>query len=119
METTESLTVDFGNLADMRAKLPRAHEILERKEARLRTQEQDTESWRAFVAMLENLAGAPARQEQIEAGHENGNAAVAPVDGNLDLVVGVVAREVRPIRALEVGKILRNEGHVISNAAVS
>jgi hypothetical protein len=122
----ESLQVDFADRHDIRAKLPRARKILERKEDELRAKTDDVESWRGFVELLETRAGSvPADQEPAA---PSGTAEPTPqspppgersADQPLDLVVEVVDREVRPIRAREVKAILNAEGVDIGGDAVS
>lgn len=123
--TTDSLTVDFTDRANVRAQLPHAREILERKQAAYAAMREEVTTWNDLVVLLERLAGGdgapapadtPDRQPAEDAPPA---AAVAPVDQPLELVVEVVNRELRPIRSKDVAKILRNEGHEFENVTVS
>lgn len=110
----ESLNIDFADRDDIRAKLPAARRRLENMERVLAAQQQEVEDWRLFVQMLTRRvgqAGDGASELEVDI--------VSPTVKPLDLVVEVVNREMRKIRAKDVGVILRGEGHTISNSAVS
>lgn len=127
----ESLTIDFADRDDVRAKLPQARRMLEHKERALNEAREDWEDWRAFVQMLERRAGVA---ETPEKEVSDGKIRVAPSETlptpeppagaakeaqPLDLVVEVLNRENRKIRAQDVAEILRREGHDLPKVTVS
>ncbi len=120
---SDSLQIDFGSVADMRSKLPRARQILEGKEAGLRAQQHDTDWWGSLVAMIESRVGSYGQDAPRPAEPEPASPEVRPATHNanriLDLVVSVVDRESRSIQALDVARILRSEGIDVSNSTVS
>jgi hypothetical protein len=124
----ESLNIDFFDPDDIRAKLPLARKHLNTEEAALRAKVEDVEGLREYVAILERrvkLSG-PA-----SAAHATGSSYAATDIPNqppkspsreaqpLDLVVEVVNRENRKIRAKDVAETLRSEGHDMPNMVVS
>jgi hypothetical protein len=131
---TESLTIDFGDPNDVRAKLPDARRILSRKHSASEAARKDWQVWDGYVKMLELRAGVsePETSGDAEVAAESvGRASPEPTDGDLgvparapkaaplDLVVEVVNREDRKIRAQDVAGILRREGHDLAKVAVS
>ena len=125
----DSLNIDFADRRDIRAKLPEARRILAEKEAALKIASDDVSEWRALVDVL-NLRAGIVTSEGIEDGRVTAEAETEPeLDGlagaqqagssPLDLVVGVVDRESRPIRSRDVASILRSEGIDIDNTTVS
>jgi hypothetical protein len=122
----ESLIVDLTNPEDARAKLPRARQILDRKEARLRERTADVESFRRVVETLGLIAGVagPPLDDPNDGGAETPPEGSTPANGSvspqpLDLVVSVIDRVQRPIRSRDVADMLRHDGHVIANDVVS
>lgn len=124
---TDSLQIDFGNVADMRAKLKHAKEIRDQKEEALRVLQQDAEWWRDLVKMIEQRVGTPAEAEiagsdpvtVIPTEKVERDAPTRSDVTPLDMVVDIVNRESRAIQAREVAGILRHEGVDVDNAAVS
>jgi hypothetical protein len=132
---TESLAIDFGDLDDVRAKLPDARRILSRKHSASEAARKDWQVWDGYVKMLELRAGVsdqPEASGDAEAAAESvDRASPEPTDGApdvpvsaskaapLDLVVEVVNRENRKIRAQDVAAILQREGHDLAKVAVS
>jgi hypothetical protein len=121
---TDSLQINFGDVDDMRAKLPRAREILERKDAEVQRVQRSADFWRRLVETLESQVpdaeGDISESESADRpDHTEGQISDHAPSDVLELVVGVVNTEGRPIRALEVAKILRGRGHRLENATVS
>lgn len=124
-----SLTVDFADRADVRAKLPEAKAALTRMEADLRDRQEYVDGWREFVNLLERRAGLlppaivlPEPEPEPLARAEGRGDVVARSSSPpqpLDLVVEVVNRETRKIRAREVTEILAMEGHGLAKSTVS
>lgn len=112
----EPLNIDFQDRADIRAKLPLAQARLDALEAALRGQVQEVEDWREYVAVLARRAELGPPEPEVA---DNRPTPLSRDAQPLDLVVEVVNREKRKIRAKHVGDILRSEGHEISNEAVS
>jgi len=131
---TESLAIDFGDLDDVRAKLPDACRILSRKHSASEAARKDWQVWDGYVKMLELRAGVSDRPEasgDAEAAAESVDRSPEPTDSApnvpvsaskaapLNLVVEVVNRANRKIRAQDVTEILRQEGHELAKVAVS
>jgi len=129
----DSLPIDFTDPEDIRAKLPTAKRQLEVMEAAFRKQAGEMEDWRDYVGMLvrraerlgvvdtsaasdETQGTDPADPETTPKTQEQRRpAAGQPVD----LVVEVVNREIRKIKAKAVADTLRSEGHDLPNVTVS
>jgi len=130
----DSLPIDFTDPEDIRAKLPRAKRQLEVMEAAFRKQAGEMEDWRDYVRTLVRRAerlgvvDAPAASDETQGTgpadpdpeatpktEERPPAAGQPVD----LVVEVVNREIRKIKAKAVADTLRSEGHDLPNVTVS
>jgi hypothetical protein len=111
----EPFIIDLNDPADLVVKLGEARAIVEVKEqelARFHDLEREVRKWRSVVAFL--LSQLPSEPDMASASNGNGRR-LKP----MDLVVDVVNREVRPIRAKEVRRILLDEGHQLSSSAVS
>jgi len=123
----ETLPIDFANRADVRAKLPAARHILEEKAETLRAADDEYQDWAGYVEKLEQ------RARTRDSGVSNATPPVAKpaapairddqapksAEAPTDLVVEVVDRENRKIRAQNVWSILRDEGHELEKVAVS
>jgi hypothetical protein len=115
---TESLRVDLADMDDVRAQLPRAREILERKRIALERSQADHDSFRELVALLAKRVGvdlddsAPTDRADLA-----GDSPQRRSDA-LSAVVELVNRENRPIRARDVQEILTREGHALVGDAV-
>lgn len=116
-----ALKVDFTDPADIAAKLPIARRLHEQRLA-------EAEGLGMLVQVLERLApadGAVAQpQADSEVAQQDGATAEPPPVKNetaqpVDLVVGVVNRENRRIRSIEVAETLRAQGYDVSNTTVS
>lgn len=59
MNDNDSLTVDLTSLEDIRAKLPLARDLYERKQEALVTLNQEVETWRDLVNLLARSVGEP------------------------------------------------------------
>lgn len=127
----ESLSVDFADRADIRAKLPHAREILAGREARLRDAREQVRGWMQLVELMERLSGVGVAIE-TQARDTGATPDVTPppaveqpqeptpkTSRPVDLVVEVVNREHRKIRSKDVARILQREGHDLSLTAVS
>jgi len=119
----ERLVIDFSDRDDIRAKLPAACKRLNELEEGLRVHTQEVEDWREIVSVLTRRAELPAPNGTVEHAPEKGEADSRSTGSRgaqpLDLVVEVVNRERREIRAKDVRDILREEGHDLSSDAVS
>jgi hypothetical protein len=123
----ETLPIDFADRADVRAKLPEARHILEEKAETLRAANDEYQDWAGYVEMLEQRAGTrdsgvpnttpPVAKPAAPAVRDD--QAPKPAEAPTDLVVEVVDRENRKIRAQDVWAILRDEGHELAKVAVS
>jgi hypothetical protein len=112
------LIIDFADRADIRAKLPAAEGRLADLEAALREQSEEVEDWREYVAVLRRraeLGSSSVPAAKVAEAPSLSSSDLPP----LDLVVEVVNRENRKIRSKDVAAILRSEGHVMTNMAVS
>jgi hypothetical protein len=131
MSRHESLPVDIADPEDVRAQLPRARNILAEKEDRHHREAKDVETWRARVALFEQIAGAEDAPEVIEADTgdqeqvEPGTIVVdfTGTESVLDAAVRTVNEQNRAIRSREVADLLRATGEfedltniVVSNA---
>jgi hypothetical protein len=115
---TDSLRVDLADMDDVRAQLPRACDILKRKRDALALCQSDYDSFRELVELLAKRAGVP-----FDEGDGDDDASATgtqtPSRGDvLSLVVEVVGRENRPIRARDVQRVLRAEGHELVGDSV-
>lgn len=122
----ESLSINFADRDDVLAKLPHARRIRDTKEQALRAAQGDWQVWVRYVAALEDRAGvdsAPGddRSDSAEPPMPSAEPTPEPVSslGPMDLVVEVVERENRKLRAKEVRQILHAEGHDLTSDAVS
>lgn len=116
----ETLLIDFADRADVRAKLPEARRILEAKAETLRVANDEYQDWAGYVEMLEQRAGARDGGVPTPAAPAvRGDEAAKPAEAPTDLVVEVVDRGDRKIRAQDVWAILRDEGHDLEKVAVS
>jgi hypothetical protein len=124
----ESLNVDFYDPDDIRAKLPFARKRLNTEEAALRAQTEGVEELRDFVALLERrvkLSGPASVAHDTTPSYAATDLPNQPPKSAsreaqpLDLVVEVVNRENRKIRAKDVAETLRSEGHDMPNMVVS
>lgn len=127
MFESESFQIDMGDPNDVRAKVPRAREILAKKEAALKEQTEDVAEWRVFVQLLERRAGSPDEAASTAGNDETDDAAstgeskpegkervsvdFTGVETVLDGVVRTVNEQNRPIRSREVAELLRREGN--------
>jgi hypothetical protein len=132
---TESLIIDFADRDDVRAKLPEARRILDEKHSALNAAQADWNDWSEFVTMLARRAGiddAPEPHDADSTAESTGHASPEPAAESvpeipaagsdaapLNLVVEVVSRANRKIRAQDVTEILRQEGHELAKVAVS
>jgi hypothetical protein len=118
MDSSRSLPVDLANRDDILAKLPEAEKILSLMERDLEEQQRERDRWRDLVDVLRSIAGTPNGDAHDPRPPATGNnpPSYSPMQ---DLVVGVVDREVRPIRAKEVAALLHAEGHDVSGDSVS
>jgi hypothetical protein len=114
MKASKSLTVDLADPSSILAKLPEAEETLAQMQLELEERQSEIIRWRDLVALMQALAAEP---------HKAGSLVAAEPAHQLTdlqaLVVGVVNREVRKIRAKEVTEVLRAEGYAISGDSVS
>lgn len=132
----ESLKIDFFDLEDIRRNLPAAKKRLDEMQTELSAKQREFEDWRMFVDFLARRANSVSHERQsseiatvadaavASAGQEStsNHEGAATGDGRpqpLDLVVEVVNREVRKIRAVEVANILLREGHKVTPMMVS
>ena len=123
----ETLPIDFADRKDVKAKLPKARRILEAKRLAMLHAQAEWKDWSGFVDMLEHRAGVSERP--IASGEAEEAASALPPDiepdepsdsaAPLDLVVEVVDRDIRKIRAQDVWGVLRDEGHELPKVAVS
>lgn len=118
-----SLTIDFTDRDDIRAKLPAARERLTEMERALREQSQEVDDWRILVETLTRRAEVPivpADKDVLEQEASNSvtYSQAGPVEP-LDLVVEVIDREIRKIKSKDVADILRSEGHAVENVVIS
>jgi hypothetical protein len=121
---TDSLRVDLSDPEDVRRALPLAEAIVKRKEAVLDEAQNAFNLWLRHFNYLKSVAG----EQQEGAGSQqtpepdtspNGSASGKADRSPSELVIEVVNREVRRIRAREVHAILASEGHDLDKAAVS
>lgn len=111
----EPFIVNLSDPADMREKLELAQRILAEREAA-------ADNWRGTVAFLRARVSAAAAMGHIRpavAQPDDPPDEDAPDDdaagpSTVDLVVEVVDREARPIRARDVAEVLQSEGHDVS-----
>ena len=130
----DSLPIDFMDPEDIRAKLPTVKRQLEVMEAAFRKQAAEIEDWRYYVGMLTGRAERLGVLDASAASDETQGTGPADPDPEttprtedrrpaagqpVDLVVEVVNREIRKIKAKAVSDILRSEGHDLSNVTVS
>lgn len=137
---TDSLQVDLGNRDDVRAKLPLAKRIRERKRAIANEAVADAEFWDGHVEYMSRIAGLdpephaepkpdvpdePRELDRDDVEHEQtGSLGPAASSRNTEktppgpLAVEVVNREARKIRLKDVQRILEREGHTFSEDAV-
>jgi hypothetical protein len=119
MELPSSLTVDLADPASIRAKLPEAEKTLKDLEQELEEQMLQIERWRGLVEVLHSLVPAeaePPAQLQPPQADEPGSTHLSPMQA---LVIEVVNREVRKIRAKTVTRTLQSEGHDVTGDAVA
>jgi hypothetical protein len=110
---SDSLQVDLGNRDDVRAKLPAARQILERKERRLADYQADVDFWRGHVEYMTRVAGlAPEARDQSQSERSREQSPV-------ELVAAVVNDHGRKIRSRDVATTLRDRGHDVTNTSVS
>lgn len=116
-----AFVVDFDDPADLVLKHGRAVVMLAGKRRQLqeiRDLERQVEIWEARVRFLASQIPEPAEPGHVAA--TNGNGRKRNAQGSvLDLVVEVVNREPRPIKAKTVYTILAEEGHDLTTSAVS
>ncbi len=114
MTTSKSLNVDLADPSSILARLPEAEETLAQMQLELEERQSEFARWRDLVALMQALVANP---------HEAGTLTAAQPAHQLTdlqaLVVGVVNREVRKIRAKEVTEVLQAEGYSISGDSVS
>lgn len=123
----ETLPIDFADRKDVRAKLPKARRFLEAKRLTMLDARKEWEDWARVVNTLEHFAGVseqPAASDEAEEAAPNlpaDNDHLGPSDSAapLDLVVEVVDRDIRKIRAQDVWGVLSAEGHELPKVAVS
>jgi len=126
----ETLQIDFSDRADVRGKLPHARRIREAKREALLVARAEWEDWEDYVKTLERRAGVSDRSMVADEAENAQGQQVAPPAAQrsrpdssgvapLDLVVEVVDRELRKIRAQHVWAILTDEGQELSKVAVS
>jgi hypothetical protein len=118
---SDPLSIDFDDRDDVRRKLPHVRAILEQKERRLRTWQDDYDSYRAYAEVLAHRAGVELSDTAIQ---EPPSVPDAEPNGtgqgdHLELVVSVVDQAGRAVKAREVAAILRHRGVDITNSAVS
>lgn len=112
MESLNSLMVDLGNPSSISEKLPEAEETLRRVEEELQAKQAEVSHWQRLVAIIAALTN-------------EGGDQVAISDPRLhltelqSLVVGVVNRDMRKIRARDVTQVLNAEGIEVSSDSVS
>jgi hypothetical protein len=117
MNAPHSLPVDLADRQDILAKLPEAEKILNLMERGVEDQQRELDRWRDLVGILRSIAGKPQGSAQGSRGPATATVpSAAPMQ---DLVVEVMDREVRPLRAKEVSEILRGEGHELTSDSVS
>lgn len=113
----DSLRVDIADIEDVRAQLPRARAILARKRQALERCQADHDSFLELVELLAKRAGvdmedSPQRHEPAKNGSVDGTSS------DVALVVAVVNRANRAIRAKTVKTMLANEGHILEGDKV-
>jgi hypothetical protein len=118
MESPNSLTVDLADPASIRAKLPEAEKTLADLERALELRQQELARWRDLVSVLRALApdGPATSAERPVATPTPEPSRLSPLQA---LVIGVVNRENRKIKAKQVAEILQAEGHDVSGDSVS
>jgi hypothetical protein len=114
MESQDSFNIDLANPASISEKLPEAEAILEKVQEQFSQKREELVHWQNLVTWLQAL----------ERAASGGDAVATTAQGQhltqlQALVVGVVNREVRKIRAKDVTDTLRSEGHDISGDTVS
>jgi hypothetical protein len=120
MEDDDSLQVDLGDHTDVRAKLPRARQIVLRKEIAADEAVKERDSWRARIELLAQIAGVDPAERLLERPATTEPVPESPSRGSdADVVVGVVEREARTISAADLREILRQEGYELSAEAVA
>jgi hypothetical protein len=107
---SDSLIVDLADPKAVRAKLPEVRAIRDSKR-------RDFEAWDARVRVLEQFAGEP--DAETEATEPEPETAGAEPSSILDLVLEVVNREMRPIRAKDVYLTLIEDGIKVTPSSVS
>jgi len=126
----QPFTVDFNDPADMAAKLADGERILREIEEQLAAYadlQREAQEWRANVAFLATKVPEDRRVDLDDAGRVNGHVRVEVEnngDGNPqsrpgDLVVEIVNREGRIIRAKEVRDLLAQDGYDLTPEQVS
>ena len=114
MESQDSFNIDIANPASISERLPEAEAILEKLQEQFSQKREELVHWQNLVTWLQALERAA-----------SGDGVVAETTQNQRLtelqalVVEVVNREVRKIRAKDVTDILRAEGRDISGETVS
>lgn len=125
MET--SFIIDLASVHDLATKHREAQEILETKKRELqalRDIERQVERWQSVVAFLatqiaELEAAAELGRAALDQSQNESNAAAPSQPGVGDLVVEVVNRELREIRARQVRETLNAEGHDFTGEQIS
>lgn len=116
----ESLPVDLADPADIRAKLPHARAILERREAALAEAQADVVSWRDLVAYLARRAGAGAGGDGPPSAEQDGSPETpeSAAPSVQELVVSVI-NQGGPARPRDVRAVLHEAGYTLSSDSVS
>jgi hypothetical protein len=113
MESQGSFNIDLANPASISEKLPEAEAMLKRLQEQYSQKREELVHWQNLVTWLQALERA-ASGEAVAAAAQDQHLTELQA-----LVVGVVNREVRRIRAKDVTDILHSEGHDISGDTVS
>jgi hypothetical protein len=123
MNPPRSLQVDLADRKDISAKLPEAERVLALMEQELEEKQRDIDSWRDLVGVLRGIVGKEAHGNAHvpQSAPPSAPAPALPQSYSpmQDLVVGIVERENREIKAKEVAQILRSEGHELASDSIS
>lgn len=107
-ESPKKLLVDLADPKDAEAKLSSAEAILKEKKEAVAAAQSEVREWDDKVRGLRILAGKVLRFD---------GSSSSPMQ---DLVIGIIEREARKMRPVEVAEVLRSEGHqVTSNDSVN
>jgi hypothetical protein len=114
----DSLRIDLADMDDVRAQLPRARDILKRKQEALERSQKDYDSFRELVGLLARRAGVDLDDAAPDA-PDSGSAESARASSDvLRPVVDVVNEHGGPIRARDVKAILIRRGFEVPGDAV-